>query len=65
MLERSVTSLHTYILSCLYLLAGNADLSQCSPLSLNAQVIFPLFQLFHACFMRYIRVRICVYHLFI
>ncbi|EJD74055.1 SAX-2 protein [Loa loa] len=39
MLERSVTSLHTYILSCLYLLAGNVDLSQCSPLSLNAQVV--------------------------
>ncbi|KAK6100762.1 Cell morphogenesis N-terminal family protein [Brugia pahangi] len=39
MLERSITSLHTYILSCLHLLAGNADLSRCSPLSLNAQVI--------------------------
>ncbi|EJW79198.1 hypothetical protein WUBG_09892 [Wuchereria bancrofti] len=39
MLERSITSLHTYILSCLYLLAGNADLSRCSPLSLNAQVV--------------------------
>ncbi|VDK63731.1 unnamed protein product [Onchocerca ochengi] len=39
MLERSITSLHTYILSCIYLLASNADLSQCSSLSLNAQVV--------------------------
>ncbi|VDN03343.1 unnamed protein product [Thelazia callipaeda] len=39
MLERSVASMHPYILHCIYLLAGTGDISQCSPLSLNAQVI--------------------------